>query len=69
VKGKGFCERPFELHRQQPEKNKQNFDVAHMEKLLWTPMITTLRGCKRVGMTTLKRSLQHQINIKLAAQG
>jgi len=27
-KGKGFSERPFALHRQQPEKDKQNFDVA-----------------------------------------
>jgi len=23
-----LCERPFTLHRQQPEKYKQNFDVA-----------------------------------------
>jgi len=23
-----FCERPFALHHQQPEKDKQNFDVA-----------------------------------------
>jgi len=23
-----FCESPFTLYRQQPEKDKQNFDVA-----------------------------------------
>ena len=27
-KGKAFCERQFTLHRQQPEKDKRNFDVA-----------------------------------------
>jgi len=28
-----LCERPFTLHRQQPEKYKQNFDVAPHEKI------------------------------------
>jgi len=37
-KGKAFCECPFTLHRQQPEKDKQNFDVAALVKFLWTPM-------------------------------
>jgi len=32
-KGKACCERPFALHRQQPEKDKQNFDVALPEKI------------------------------------
>jgi len=27
-KGKEFCERPFALHCQQPENDKQNFDVV-----------------------------------------
>jgi len=27
-KAKAFCERTFALHRQQPEKDKRNFDVA-----------------------------------------
>ena len=27
-KGKALCKRPFEWHRQQPEKYKQNFDVS-----------------------------------------
>jgi len=27
-RAKAFCERPFTLHRHQPEKDKQNFDVA-----------------------------------------
>jgi len=27
-KGKAPCEHPFELHRQQPEKYKQNVDVS-----------------------------------------
>ena len=27
-KGNAFCERPFALHRQQPEKDKQSVDVA-----------------------------------------
>jgi len=26
-KGKAFCERPLALHCQQPENNKQHFDV------------------------------------------
>jgi len=36
--GETFCERPFALHRQQPEKDKQKFDVAPLEKFLQTPM-------------------------------
>jgi len=35
---KALCERPFALHRQQPEKYKQNVDVAPLEKFLPTPM-------------------------------
>jgi len=27
-KGRAFCERPFALHRQQLERDKQNVDVA-----------------------------------------
>ena len=27
-KGKALCERPFALHRQQPEKYKENVDVS-----------------------------------------
>jgi len=26
-KGKAYCERPFALHRQQPEKDKQYVDL------------------------------------------
>ena len=37
-KDKTFCERPFTLHRQQPEKHKQNLDVAPIEKFLRTTM-------------------------------
>jgi len=36
--GKAFCERPFALHRQQAEKDKQNVDVAPPGKFLRTPM-------------------------------
>jgi len=32
-KGKTLCERPLTLHRQQPEKYKQNFDVVPHEKI------------------------------------
>jgi len=32
-KGKAFCERPFALHRQQSEKDKQNLDVATPGKI------------------------------------
>jgi len=28
-----LCQRPFTLHRQQPEKYKQNFDVASHGKI------------------------------------
>jgi len=34
TKGKAFCERPFALHRQQPEKNTQNVAVSHPWKNL-----------------------------------
>jgi len=37
-KGKAFCERAFALHRQQPEKDKQNVSVAPLEKFLRTPL-------------------------------
>jgi len=37
-KGKAPYEHPFELHRQQPEKHKQNVDVSPLENILWTPM-------------------------------
>jgi len=32
-KGKEFCERPFALHRYQPENDKQNIDVAPPGKI------------------------------------
>jgi len=32
-KGKEFCERPFALRYQQPENDKQNFDVAPRWKI------------------------------------
>ena len=38
IKGKAFCECSFALHRQQSEKDKQNFDVDPQEKFLQTPM-------------------------------
>jgi len=45
--GKTFCERPFALHRQQAERDKQNVDVAPaLEKFLRTPMHRD--NCKRV---------------------
>jgi len=33
IKGKAFCERPFALHYQQPEKDKQSFDIAPSGKI------------------------------------
>jgi len=39
-KGKEFCERQFALDRQQPESDKQNFDVAPAGKLS-----ADLHGC------------------------
>jgi len=36
--GKALCECPFALHRQQPEKYKQNIDVSPLEKFLRMPM-------------------------------
>jgi len=32
-KGKAFCERPYAPHRQQPEKDQQNIEVAPREKI------------------------------------
>jgi len=40
--GKALCECPFALHRQQPEKYKQNIDVSPLEKFLQMPMETGL---------------------------
>ena len=37
-----FCERPFALHHQQPEKDKQNLDVAPMEKFLRMRMVALI---------------------------
>ena len=34
-----FCERPYAFHCQQPEHDKQNVDVAPLEKFLRTPML------------------------------
>jgi len=36
--GKAFCERPFALHGQQPEKDKRNVDFPPPEKFLRTSM-------------------------------
>jgi len=36
--GKTLCDCPFALHRQQPEKDKQNIDVSPLEKFLRMPM-------------------------------
>jgi len=33
LRGKAFCERPFALHRQQPEHDKQNVDNAPPRKI------------------------------------
>ena len=33
-----LCDCPFALHCQQPEKDKQNVDVAPLEKFMRTPM-------------------------------
>jgi len=33
-----FCERQFALHRQQPEKNKQNVKAGPLEKFLLMPI-------------------------------
>ena len=38
--GKSFCERPFALQHQQPEKNMQNVDFPPLKKCLLTPMLT-----------------------------
>jgi len=37
-KGKAFCEYPLALHRQQPEKDKQNFDAAPPWENVLTPV-------------------------------
>jgi len=34
---KAFCERPFELQRQQPVKDEQNVVVSPLQKYLLTP--------------------------------
>jgi len=39
-KCKAVCERPFALHRQQREKDKQNFDAVNLKKFLRTPIVT-----------------------------
>jgi len=37
-KGKALCERPFALHCQQPEKDKQNVEFSPPENVLRMPM-------------------------------
>ena len=51
-KGKILCERPFALHRQQPEKNKQNVDFP-LEKFLRTPMFISLVESSYLNISTL----------------
>jgi len=42
---KVFCEGPIALQREQPDKYKQNVDVApFLEKFLRTPMVTFTRS-------------------------
>jgi len=48
-KGKALCKRPFALHRYQPEKYKQNIDVAPLEKLLWMPIDRVLGQARNQG--------------------
>jgi len=55
--GKARCERPFTLHRQQPEKHKQNVDVAPLEKFMPTPMESGLGSI----LTKVCRSLLYAI--------
>jgi len=38
-KRKALCERPFALHRQQSEKDKQSVDVSPSGKFLRAPML------------------------------
>jgi len=40
-KGKAFCEGLFALHRQKPEKDKKNFDVASPTQKIYA----NARGC------------------------
>jgi len=40
-----FCEGPIALQREQPDKDKQNADIApYLEKFLRTPMVTFTRS-------------------------
>ena len=44
-KGKAFCERPFVLHRQQFEKDKQNVDVSPCKNFCGRPCQNSETGC------------------------
>jgi len=46
-KDKAFRERPFALHRQQPEKDEPNVDVAFSGKFLQTPMRICIENNRR----------------------
>jgi len=59
-KSETFCVCPFALHRQQPEKDKQNVDFSPLEKFLRTPMVTgasnvRLRASRAVTSVTSAR--------------
>jgi len=43
-KRKAFCERPFALHRQQPEKDKRSFDVPPWKKFCVRPWMHWFRS-------------------------
>jgi len=45
TKGKAFGERPFALHRQQPEKDKVNVQVTLCENLCGRPYLLCILEC------------------------
>jgi len=53
-----FCERPFALHCQQPEKDQQNVDVATQENILRTRHVTK---CDK-GNNSLKLSIRLRLS-------
>jgi len=66
--GKALCGRPFALHRQKPEKHKQNVNVVPpLEKFLRTPMERGLEALSIGVLTKVFRSLLSAIRLNRAS--
>jgi len=64
-----FCERPFALHRQQPEKNKQNIDVASPDEFVRTSMALTYSAGELIYCSVRNTSIRSVVVRRVARGG